>query len=80
MFFVASLVTVTQAFTVFNEPYILTGGGPGNSSEVLGTLLYHAAFFQDQMGLAAAIATVILIITMTITILQLKFFNSGEGG
>lgn len=80
MFFVASLVTVTQAFTVFNEPYILTGGGPGNSSEVLGTLLYNAAFFQDQMGYASAIATVILAITMTITILQLKFFNSGEDG
>lgn len=78
MFFVATLITLTGAFTVFNEPYILTGGGPGNASEVLGTLLYHSAFFKDQMGYASAIATVILILTLLLSVAQMKLFRTGK--
>ncbi|MGM7719517.1 carbohydrate ABC transporter permease [Metabacillus sp. Hm71] len=80
MFFVATLITLTGAFTVFNEPYILTGGGPGNASEVLGTLLYHSAFFKDEMGYASAIATVILLITLLVSIVQMKLFRTGRDG
>ncbi|TCP20775.1 carbohydrate ABC transporter membrane protein 1 (CUT1 family) [Scopulibacillus darangshiensis] len=79
MAFVATIMTLTQAFTVFNEPYILTGGGPGHSSEVLTTYLYHSAFNEDAMGYASAIATVILAITLIISVVQLKVFRSGEG-
>jgi raffinose/stachyose/melibiose transport system permease protein len=78
MFFVTMLITLTGAFTVFNEPYILTGGGPGNASEVLGTLLYHSAFGKDQMGYASAVATVILIITLIVSLVQLKLFKTGK--
>jgi raffinose/stachyose/melibiose transport system permease protein len=80
MFFVATLITLTGAFTVFNEPYILTGGGPGNSSEVLGTLLYNSAFFKDQMGYASAIATFILIVTLFVSLIQMKLFKTGKDG
>lgn len=80
MFFVATLITLTGAFTVFNEPYILTGGGPGNSSEVLGTLLYNSAFFKDQMGYASAIATFILILTLLVSLVQMKLFKTGKDG
>lgn len=80
MFFVATLITLTGAFTVFNEPYILTGGGPGNSSEVLGTLLYNSAFFKDQMGYASAIATFILIVTLFVSLVQMKLFRTGKDG
>ncbi|MDM5340328.1 sugar ABC transporter permease [Fictibacillus enclensis] len=78
MFFVASLITLTGAFTVFNEPYILTGGGPGNASEVLGTLLYSSAFAKDQMGYASAIATVILVLTLLVSLVQMKLFRTGK--
>ncbi|WP_257347478.1 carbohydrate ABC transporter permease [Pseudalkalibacillus decolorationis] len=80
MFFVATLLTLTGAFTVFNEPYILTGGGPGNASEVLGTLLYNSAFFKDQMGYASAIATIILILTLLVSLVQMKLFRTGKDG
>ncbi|PKR86397.1 carbohydrate ABC transporter permease [Heyndrickxia camelliae] len=80
MIFVTTLITLTGAFTVFNEPYILTGGGPGNSSDVLGTLLYHSAFFEDKMGYASTIATVILILTLMISVIQMKLFRTGKDG
>lgn len=78
MSFVAVVMTLTGAFTVFNEPYILTGGGPGNASEVLSTFLYKSAFTKDMMGYASAIATVVLIITLVLSIMQMKFFKTGK--
>ncbi|MEA1022952.1 sugar ABC transporter permease [Bacillus subtilis] len=78
MSFVAVVMTLTGAFTVFNEPYILTGGGPGNASEVLSTFLYKSAFTKDMMGYASAIATVVLIITLTLSLMQMKFFKTGK--
>jgi raffinose/stachyose/melibiose transport system permease protein len=78
MLFVATLITITGAFTVFNEPYILTSGGPGNASEVLGTLLYKSAFFRDEMGYASAIATIILILSLSAAIIQMKLFKTGK--
>ncbi|MEG7282559.1 carbohydrate ABC transporter permease [Bacillus sp. 0909A] len=78
MSFVAMVMTLTGAFTVFNEPYILTGGGPGNASEVLSTFLYKSAFTKDMMGYASAIATVVLIITLALSLMQMKFFKTGK--
>lgn len=78
MLFVATLITLTGAFTVFNEPYILTSGGPGNASEVLGTLLYKSAFFRDEMGYASAIATIILLLSLAAAIFQMKLFKTGK--
>jgi raffinose/stachyose/melibiose transport system permease protein len=78
MLFVATLITITGAFTVFNEPYILTSGGPGNASEVLGTLLYKSAFFRDEMGYASAIATIILILSLAAAVIQMKLFKTGK--
>ncbi|AMA53767.1 carbohydrate ABC transporter permease [Bacillus inaquosorum] len=78
MSFVAVVMTLTGAFTVFNEPYILTGGGPGNASEVLSTFLYKSAFTKDMMGYASAIATVVLTITLALSLMQMKFFKTGK--
>ncbi|PLT51547.1 ABC transporter permease [Bacillus amyloliquefaciens] len=78
MSFVAMVMTLTGAFTVFNEPYILTGGGPGNASEVLSTFLYKSAFTKDMMGYASAIATVVLLLTLALSLIQMKFFKTGK--
>ncbi|MGX4256337.1 carbohydrate ABC transporter permease [Bacillus sp. YH3-2-B2] len=78
MSFVAVVMTLTGAFTVFNEPYILTGGGPGNASEVLSTFLYKSAFTKDMMGYASAIATVVLLLTLALSLIQIKFFKTGK--
>ncbi len=76
--FVTTAVTVCEAFTVFNEPYMLTGGGPGDSSQVLSTYIYKAAFTNNEMGYAATISTILLIITLIFSIVQLWLFRSGK--
>ncbi len=65
------IVTVTGAFQVFNEVMVMTAGGPNNSSQVLGTWLYHAGFINNEFGYAAAIATVVFVITAVLAVIQL---------
>ncbi|MGW6778614.1 carbohydrate ABC transporter permease [Brucella pseudogrignonensis] len=58
------IVTITGAFQVFNEVMVMTGGGPNNSSQVLGTWLYQQGFIENDFGYGAAIASVIFVITL----------------
>lgn len=65
------ILTLSGAFLVFNEVMVMTAGGPSDSSQVLGTWLYHNAFLTDNMGYASAIATVIFVITFAISAAQI---------
>jgi multiple sugar transport system permease protein len=54
------------AFKVFDEIYLLTGGGPGTSTEVISFTIYRRFFTEDQVGYGAAmsIAVIVLITVM----------------
>ena len=65
------IVTVSGAFQVFNEVMVMTAGGPNNSTQVLGTWLYRSGFVRNDFGYAAAIATVIFVVTLAIALVQL---------
>jgi len=78
MALVTSIVTLSGAFLVFSEVFILTNGGPGNTSEVLATYMYHKAFINNQMGYASAIANVILVITLVLSVIQMRLFRTGK--
>jgi raffinose/stachyose/melibiose transport system permease protein len=72
----ATLITMIGAFKVFDLVYILTGGGPANASQVLGTYLYNQAFTQARMGYACAIAVVLLLFAMSLSVIQLRLGRS----
>jgi len=78
MILVGTMITVIGAFKVFDEVYVMTFGGPGRSTEVLGTMLYRAAFRNDEMGYASTIATVIFVITLALSLLQMRVAKSGQ--
>lgn len=78
MTLVTSVITVIGAFKVFSEVFVMTTGGPGNSSQVLSTYLYRSAFINDEMGYASAIGVIIFIITITLSLIQIKMSKSGE--
>lgn len=69
---VASLITMIGAFKVFDLIYVLTQGGPGNSSQVLGSYIYYNAFSISRMGYANAIAVVLMAFAIALGILQFK--------
>lgn len=71
-------ITVIGAFKVFDIVWVMTAGGPNHASEVLGNYLYRVGFRNDEMGYAAAIASLLFIITFLLTFLQLRIGRSGE--
>ena len=75
---VCSIITVIGAFKLFTEVYSTTAGGPGNSTQVLGLFLYQNAFLHDDLGMAAVTGVFIFVITMVLSVIQLKVSRSGE--
>ena len=78
MILVDCIICVVGSFKLFDEVYIMTTGGPGNSSEVLSTYLYRTAFHANQMGYASSIAITLFIITFALALIQMKISNTGK--
>ena len=78
MIVVVTLIDIIGCLKVFTEVYTMTLGGPGYSSHVMGTLLYQNAFIYNRMGYASAMGTVMFILMMVISILQLRVTGSGD--
>ena len=68
------LVTgIIGAFQEFVIPYILTGGGPAYATTMAVTYLYNFAFRQQHMGYASAIAYILFIIIIILTLINFAF-------
>ena len=68
--FFASVMTVIGAFKVFTQPYMLTKGGPGDSTNTLVLHLYRSGFSFDALGMASSLAWVLFVLVMLLTALQ----------
>ncbi|QDA36971.1 sugar ABC transporter permease (plasmid) [Paracoccus liaowanqingii] len=62
------IMQMVQAFQEFNGPYIITGGGPLKSTYLLPLYIYDEAFKNFNMGYASAIAWVLFLIIMVLTV------------
>jgi ABC-type sugar transport system permease subunit len=58
---IAALLRALDAFRIFDLVYVLTGGGPADSTEVLSTLTYKQLFSALQFGYGSALATAMFI-------------------
>lgn len=70
-------VTVIAALAAFDIVYVSTGGGPGNSTAVPGLQIYILAFTQRAVGLASALA-VILMVLVIVVILPIQRLSREE--
>ena len=61
---VAVLIRALDAFTVFDQVFVLTQGGPGMATEVSTLMVYKTAFRFSQFGYAAAMAVTLLILVL----------------
>lgn len=73
---IAVIQMVNGAFQAFENVFIMTGGGPAGSSEVIGTLVYRTAFLNNDYGLASAIGWVSFLITGVIAIFSIRSFQA----
>ena len=72
VFVVVLLINLIWTFQSFQYVYILTGGGPARSTEILGTLAYSNAFSYLRFGYASAIAVTMLMLVLLISAIYLK--------
>lgn len=68
--FFASIITFIGAFQVFDPMKIITNGGPNDSTKTIVMYLYEQGFQAFQIGYASAIAVVVFVIVMSVTLLQ----------
>ncbi|WP_370551107.1 carbohydrate ABC transporter permease [Halobacillus sp. GSS1] len=79
---VALLFRTLDAFRVFDLIYVLTGGGPANSTEVISMLAYKVMFTQTNFGEGSALAVIVFICVAIISTIYIKFLGSdllGDG-
>lgn len=70
------LVTgVIGSFQVFQNAYLMTGGGPDNSTTMVGLLIFNNAFKYFEFGKAAAQSLVLAAIIALISLVQFKFMG-----
>ncbi|MBS4206692.1 sugar ABC transporter permease [Bacillus sp. FJAT-50079] len=73
--FVVVSVTIANLL-LFSPMYILTGGGPENSTNVLMLESFNNAFLYSDMGRASAIVIILLILTLLVVSLQFRLFRA----
>ncbi|HHW05884.1 MAG TPA: sugar ABC transporter permease [Methanothermobacter sp.] len=77
------IMGIIGSFQIFTQAYIMTGGGPNNATLFYVLYLYRNAFQWFKMGYASALAWVLFIVILILTIIQFKLANRWvyyEGG
>jgi len=59
------------SFKVFDEVYLLTGGGPGTATEVISFTIYRRFFTEDRMGYGSAISVTLLFVLTLLIVMGL---------
>jgi multiple sugar transport system permease protein len=69
---IAVLIRGLEAFKIFDLIFIMTGGGPGSSTESISLYLYRTGFEFGQLSFAAAAAVMVLVFVVIVTWLALR--------
>jgi multiple sugar transport system permease protein len=70
-----TMMGVIGGFQVFQSVYIMTGGGPLDRTRVYLHYLWQTAFQGLEMGYASAMAVVLFVIVLILTLIQWRFFQ-----
>lgn len=68
----STILSTIGTLNLFTEPYLLTNGGPNNSTISLGLYIYRQAFQSINLTYAATISVAILVIVGVLSRLQMK--------
>ena len=60
---------------VFDQPQVMTGGGPVNATLTVVMYIYRLAFSNMAFGRGAALALLLFLLIMSLTIIQRKYFK-----
>lgn len=72
------IMNVITYIKLFDLVQVMTGGGPGNTTVTFTIYVYDKAFKLYDMGGASAVATIMLLISLILTAVQLKMYDRGR--
>jgi raffinose/stachyose/melibiose transport system permease protein len=75
---IAMSLTLISSLKLFDQVFVMTGGGPGYATQNLSVIMYKQAFVSGEYGSSAAIALVLCMIVFAFAILQLKALGKLE--
>ncbi len=75
---IATALTMTSGLKLFDQVFVMTGGGPGVSTETLSLVMYREAFVYGNYGYGSAIALVLTMIVAAIVFVQMSVTRRGE--
>ncbi|WP_420347372.1 carbohydrate ABC transporter permease [Pelagibius sp.] len=75
---IAILLRFMDSFMIYTEPFVLTGGGPGNTTTVLSIDLVKAALGEFNLGVASAMSIIYFLMTLLVCWLFYTITMQGE--
>lgn len=78
IFLLTLTMCLTGALRGFDIPFLLTNGGPGNTTELLSTYMYKKAFSSNQYGYGSTVAVFIIIESILVVFILRKIFSEKE--
>jgi raffinose/stachyose/melibiose transport system permease protein len=76
----SSTLMVVGSLTFFDLIYVLTGGGPGTSTEPISIYAFNAMLQNLEFGYGAALSVVIFLVTFALAVLYIKGLGADIGG
>lgn len=73
--FFGIVIALVDGFQVFSLPFLMTKGGPGDSSRMVVMYIYEMAFRSFRMGYSSSIAVILFLIIAILTIIQFRLSN-----
>lgn len=73
-----TILSTIGTFSLFTEPFILTGGGPNMATTTPVVLIYKESFQNLNMGYASTISLFFFVLMMIIALVQLKLFRDSD--
>ncbi len=70
--FYVLLTTLIGTMQAFDEPFFVTGGGPGDNTRTVALFIYEKAFQAYDMGYASAVAALLFVVIFIMTAVQMK--------
>jgi len=75
---VALLFRTVDVLRTFDLVYLLTQGGPGSRTEVIGMYIYRVGFVNFNMGITSALAMLLFVLTLLVCVVYLRLVVRGQ--
>lgn len=72
-----AILSLVGSLKYFDLIYVMTGGGPGNATELMATYMYKFSFSEFNMGYGSAVASGMFILITVVALVTNKLLNQG---